>query len=315
MRIGFDVKIKDKKYGFTLAELLITIGLLGSLAALTIPTLSYNYRGKVLEQQFRATYSELKEIASRINYEKGDVGDYAYNCVYSSNSNFHCGAQTAAGKNKYSGTLRWASEVMSYVSGGSTFDESANFSTGISAKLKEIYKNAGAPQGPLSFYNSKNHVGIVCDNGGIWSDSKGRLWTFNGENQFICVDVNGTAAPNRLNIDTFIFKPMSAKEMAIYINDEDPDNPHTSNYTGQIIPCDIQQVSSDNWGNKMPQQTGFKKGSGSAVDYCYFNEPIENIAAMPFTDRKGHKANSGTSARGKTVTRANNYWTDYINYR
>lgn len=305
-----------KKSGFTLAELLIAIGLLGSVAALTIPTLAYNYRGKVLEQQFRSTYSEVKEIGSRMNYENGDVGEFAYKCVYG--ANFKCGVQTANGNNAYGGTLRWASEFMSYLSGGAPFNEKANFSNGISGTLQNIYKDAGAPKGPR-WFNANSTPGIVCDNGGIWTDSKGRLWTFNAENQFVCVDINGTAAPNRMNVDTFIFKPMTAKEVAIYINNENPDDPHVANYSGQFVLCDINKITSDNSGNKMPSQTGYRKGSGSAVDWCYFNEPIENIAAMDWADRLGNKKDTGTSAgpngHRKTLTRNNNYWTDYINYR
>lgn len=306
-----------------MAELLIAIGLLGSVAALTIPTLAYNYRGKVLEQQFRSTYSEVKEIGSRMNYENGDVGEFALKCVYGP-STFKCGAQTANGNNVYGGTRRWASEFMSYLAGGAPYDKNSDSTNGISAKLKQIYRDAGAPPGPKWFHNTATEdgtgsPGIVCDNGGIWTDSKGRLWTFNGENQFVCVDINGTAAPNRMNIDTFIFKPMSAKEMAIYINNENPDDPHVSNYSGQFVLCDINKISGDSWGNKMPSQTGYRKGSGSAVDWCYFNEPVENIAAMDWADRLGNKKDTGTSAglngQKKTLTRNNNYWTDYINYR
>ena len=305
-----------KKSGFTLAELLIAIGLLGSVAALTIPTLAYNYRGKVLEQQFRSTYSEVKEIGSRMNYENGDVGEFAYKCVYG--ANFKCGVQTANGNNAYGGTLRWASEFMSYLSGGAPFNEKANSSNGISGTLQKIYEDAGAPKGPR-WFNANSTTGIVCDNGGIWTDSKGRLWTFNGENQFVCVDINGTAAPNRMNVDTFIFKPMTAKEVAIYINNENPDDPHVANYSGQFVLCDINKIANDNCSNKMPSQTGYRKGSGSAVDWCYFNEPIENIAAMDWADRLGNKKDTGTSAgpngHRKALTRNNNYWTDYINYR
>lgn len=296
--------------------MLIAIGLLGSVAALTIPTLAYNYRGKVLEQQFRSTYSEVKEIGSKMNFDHGDVGEFAYKCVYA--TNFKCGAQTANGNNVYGGTLRWASAFMSQLSGGAPFNENANSTTGISNTLRTIYRDAGAPEGPR-WANSNSTPGIVCDNGGIWTDSKGRLWTFNGENQFVCVDINGTAAPNRMNVDTFIFKPMTAREMAVYINNEDPDNPHIGNYSGQFVLCDINRISADNWGNSMPSQTGYRKGSGSAVDWCYFNEPVENIAPMNWASRSGNKGNTGTSVgvgqHAKTLTRNNNYWTDYINYR
>lgn len=296
----------NKKTGFTLAEVLVTVGLIGVISALTIPTLAYNYRGKVLEQQFRAAYSDIKEIGSRINSEKGDVGTFAYKCVYGKTN---CNDPKKARK----GTRDWAEAFVKYLPGGGPFNETADSSNNISAAMKKIYKDAGAPQGPLWFDAARANTspGIVCDNGGIWTDSKGRIYTFNGENQFICVDINGTAAPNRMNIDTFIFKPMTAQEVAIWVYN-DPNN--LDKYSGQIIPCDMNKISGDNWGNKMPSQTGYVKGSGSAVDWCPFNEPIENIAVMT-KDRTGKITANGKSARGKTMTLSNNYWKDYINYK
>lgn len=314
MRIGFIVKFWNKKTAFTLGELLVTLGVLGSVAALTLPTIAYNYRGKVLEQQFRSTYSEIKEIGSRMNLEHGDLGTFAYNCVYGS-STFKCGQQKANnGGNLYGGTDRWASEFVSNLTGGGPFNEKANSTTGISATLQTIYRDAGAPIGPKWFdkRTAGNGPGIVCDNGGIWTDAKGRIWTFNGENQFVCVDINGTVAPNRMNVDTFIFKPMSAREMAVYVYD-DPDHPN--NYSGQFVPCDINKISGDNWGNSMPQQKGFARGSGSAVDWCPFNEPLENIAPR-IKNRYGVvTGNSLNSTGNKTMNRNSTYWRDYIDYR
>ena len=34
----------NKKSGFTLAEIMVTLGLIGAISAITIPTLAYNYR-------------------------------------------------------------------------------------------------------------------------------------------------------------------------------------------------------------------------------------------------------------------------------
>lgn len=290
---------RNKKFGFTLAETMIVLGLIGAIGAITLPGLMYNYKGKVLEQQFRATYSDLKEVGSRINYEKGDVGEFAYSCVYLS------------GK----GTNYWAREFMNYMPGGGPYNDKANSTAGISATLKQIYKDAGTPQGPLwfDFAKRKTSPGIVCDNGGIWVDQKGRIFTFNAENQFICVDINGTTPPNRMNIDTFIFKPMTAREVAIWVYN-DPDPAHVINYSGQIIPCDINKISGDNWGNKMPSQTGYSRGSGSAVDWCPFNEPLENIAPLT-KDRFGNITGNGVNAKGDVMTTSNNYWKDYINYK
>ena len=49
----FLVKSTVKKFGFTLAEVLVVLGLIGSVSAITIPNLAYNYRAKVLEEQLQ----------------------------------------------------------------------------------------------------------------------------------------------------------------------------------------------------------------------------------------------------------------------
>ena len=41
------------KNAFTLAEVLVTLGIIGVVAALTIPALIANYRNMVLENQFK----------------------------------------------------------------------------------------------------------------------------------------------------------------------------------------------------------------------------------------------------------------------
>ena len=48
-----------KRSAFTLAEILVTLAIIGVVAALTIPTLINNYQRKVLETKFKKTYAEI----------------------------------------------------------------------------------------------------------------------------------------------------------------------------------------------------------------------------------------------------------------
>lgn len=50
---------KLNNFGFTLAEVLITLGIIGVVAALTIPTIIARYKAKVMEVQFKKAYSTL----------------------------------------------------------------------------------------------------------------------------------------------------------------------------------------------------------------------------------------------------------------
>lgn len=51
---------KSKK-GFTLAEVLITLGIIGVVAAMTIPTLIANTNGAKFRSQFKKTLSTLNQ--------------------------------------------------------------------------------------------------------------------------------------------------------------------------------------------------------------------------------------------------------------
>lgn len=297
------MSLLNKKAAFTLAEVLVTLGLLGSLAAITLPTLTYNYKGKVLEQQFRSTYSELREVGSMINIDKGDVGDYAQKVGY----------------------IAWDKELMSHF-GGSKISNS-NSGSGISTEMARIYQEGKSPQGPLRFRVNTGRA-MICDNDGIWLDNKGRIWTFNAENNFACVDINGMAPPNRINVDIFAFKPMSAKEVAVWQYSDTVEN--AGNYSGAIVPCDLDRLSGsspngDSVNNNLCPGGGsrccnggkdyaYEKGSGTGVDACPYNEPLENVAPMK-KNKKGEVIGNGTSSKGKALTQSNNYWKDYINYK
>ncbi len=288
------MSLTNKKSGFTLAEVLVTVGLIGTISAITIPTLAYNYRGKVLEQQFRTTYSDIKEIGSRINSDRGDVGQYA---------------------NK-TGLAQWVEEFISYLPGGGPYNKDVNSTNNIDGAMQNIYREAGGGAGPFQFnmVGGKKYGGVYCDNYGIWSDSKGRIWTFNSESRIICVDINGTAPPNTYNIDLFAFIPMNAHQVGTWVYN-DPN--HDDNYSGQIVPCDADKIRAKGLSNKMygrDCKNPGNKGDGCVLDACPFNEPIENIAVMA-KDDKGNITGDGQSARGRKMTLSNNYWKDYINYK
>ena len=63
---------KFKKYGFTLAEVLITLGIIGIVASMTMPAIVANYRSSVLESQFKKSYSILSQALIRTKEELGE---------------------------------------------------------------------------------------------------------------------------------------------------------------------------------------------------------------------------------------------------
>ena len=61
----------SKKSAFTLAEVLITLAIIGVVAAMTMPSLIAKYQQKVLASQFKKSYSNLQNAINTVNLENG----------------------------------------------------------------------------------------------------------------------------------------------------------------------------------------------------------------------------------------------------
>ena len=79
-----------KKSAFTLAEVLITLGIIGVVAALTIPSLLENYEKRTTATAVKKAYSELTQALSNAEAEYGDMQnwDYPQSGEYEENEKF-----------------------------------------------------------------------------------------------------------------------------------------------------------------------------------------------------------------------------------
>ena len=325
-----------KKFlGFTLAEVMVTLGVLGALAAMTIPTLTYNYRSKLLETQFKTTYKDIQDIGIQYNNKYGDLGEYLKS---KSNRN----ARTFA-----SNFLSYIPGDYEYISNLSNVKATVNSDPTkkwFSRAYNDFIKGMSHTNGTHLFGNDKSDSyksASLCDNGGaIWLDAKGRMWTFNLESNLICVDVNGGAAPNMWNVDMFVFAPMSAEQVARWVYNDTAEN--AKNYLSQFVLCDGDAIkrhpgASNNWlsdddGNVIVTEEGTHVGGGCNssfqpyrwggentdvaklqqcnLNFCPFKYPVMNIA--PQKDWEGKDRNNRL---GEKVKPGDNYWKDYIQYK
>ena len=69
-----------KRPAFTLAEVLITLGIIGVVSAMTIPTLMANHRKKVVETKLEKIYSVMNQAINLTNAEYGDVTNWIIDC-------------------------------------------------------------------------------------------------------------------------------------------------------------------------------------------------------------------------------------------
>ncbi|MBQ8460435.1 type II secretion system protein, partial [bacterium] len=71
--------IHFKKIAFTLAETLITIGIIGVVAALTIPGLINNYKARRLHTQFLKSYSTIQQAFKQMESDDVSLDPSTYN--------------------------------------------------------------------------------------------------------------------------------------------------------------------------------------------------------------------------------------------
>lgn len=69
-----------KKIAFTLAEVLITLGIIGIIAALTLPTVMSNYRKKEVETKLAKVYSIINQAINLNIAEHGDYQNWVKEC-------------------------------------------------------------------------------------------------------------------------------------------------------------------------------------------------------------------------------------------
>lgn len=168
--------------GFTLAEVLITLGIIGIVAAMTIPTLIENQRNKEFEVQLKKVYSELNQVAKLYLEENEEPIPTA---IANRRDSMHKILLKYIKGTTVIDTNIWNSKDEE---GNSTFENYAKYTT-----------------------LGGQHAQQICDISGVRSDLSGRAYYYNdspksGDNgPLICVDLNGSKRPNISGIDYFIF--------------------------------------------------------------------------------------------------------------
>ena len=169
------------KKAFTLAEVLITLGIIGVVAAFTLPTVINNTRNLELEAQLKKQYSDLNQI-SQLFMEHNGIAVPAY-------------------INKY-GYTTFREEFYKYIK-----------------EVYKVsdwkYTDIGNPDKPMPYdmFTLKGNKlsSFGCDVTEFRIDVLGRYFSFddppkagyNGPR--ICVDVNGSNKPNTVGLDIFYF--------------------------------------------------------------------------------------------------------------
>ena len=187
---------------FTLAEVLITLGIIGIVAAMTIPTLMTHLTHKKLQSQFEKAYADLN-IAARMFYAQEECS------VHDADVILYGGGTKVNRSDKVMG------KFMSYFK-GVTKDSRVRW---------EIFDSVNNIT-QLNL-NGKPTTSYPCDQTSVYIDLVGRLYAMDDTSTLaeynspdygpkLCVDINGIDKPNRLGFDRFVFVFTSTNSLVPY---------------------------------------------------------------------------------------------------
>ena len=193
-----------RKIAFTLAEVLITLGIIGVVASLTLPSVIHQYRKKVLETQFKTAYSFINQAIVMTKQDLGSNSLFDDYTVYNSKQGY-----------VYANEFKNAFYKRLKVVGNATL-KSTDYS---------IYSD-----GNIKRYNNSNKFNFetpekLLENGmTLYAFAAG---TLDGKHIGIVVDINGNKGPNRMGHDLFEFKIkdssdklIGSKQLRLYTEDE-----------------------------------------------------------------------------------------------
>lgn len=205
MKKVYQSKIKLK--AFTLAEVLITLGIIGVVAAITIPTLINNYQKTQYVTALRKTYAEFNQVLLQITNDYGCNGDLACTGLFDLNTTY-----TSLGRvlTKYFKIIKncetTADQGCFPANTNDNFDGSASTNQQFdSASYYEFITMDGVSIGIINRANNCQDdwgTHVIGNMSQVCAD--------------VYIDVTGPKGPNNMGRDTFIFYITNGKGPVLY---------------------------------------------------------------------------------------------------
>ena len=232
-----------RRAAFTLAEVLITLGVIGIVAAMTMPSLIANYQKKQTVTQLKKAYSTLSQALVAAQQEYGDMSGWEYIGM-----NLEVGETNDELNNFVKKYLEPYIKIIEYC-----YDDSSNKSCFYKSYSRGmvVFSNGSRTSNTASFIMNDGVVVRLEFN----NDGNGK---FGGE-LFVKVDLNGKKQPNMLGKDWFdmVIEPNTSKikmfgsgqTRANLLNSYRGCNTNSSIYAGEycgaLIQYDGWEISDD----------------------------------------------------------------------
>lgn len=179
---------KTRIGAFTLAEVLVTLGIIGVVASMTMPSLMNNTNKKELEAQFKTAYSLVSQAITDMTKDNIDI------------NNMYCSAANAYPDATQNIFIRDFAQYFKVVK--SDFGDTGNLKN-IGYKDSTFWQSA---PGRNVFNIDSHNNGVIFLSNGMMIASSGCWWKTNGVGIDFIVDTNGPKRPNKFGYDVFYFQ-------------------------------------------------------------------------------------------------------------
>jgi len=206
--------------GFTLAEVLITLGIIGVVAALTIPTLMANYQKTAEVAGLKKSYSEVTQALQLMANDMGCQGDLE--CTGLFNNDGDVVSRDTIFGNEFKKYFKLAKDCgVTYNSNNSDDQSKKCFSDSIST----YYDGSDSRWDMDSNFTRMDYAFITADGfaiavGGVRDCNAGENIGANFNLNKICgevyIDINGFKGPNNFGRDIFYFTMTNGRGPAFY---------------------------------------------------------------------------------------------------
>lgn len=193
-----------KKMAYTLAEIIIVVGIIGIVAEMTIPALVTNVQNTTFAESAKKVYSDFNNILTRLANDTNCMGDLTCTGLFSSDTNSN---NLGDAVDSYFKVIKLCANAAGCfpTATAPNFDRTGtavNYDTDGTG-----YKFITASKMSYFIYNQNNG----CDD-----VSMNRTTNMKQRCGYIIVDTNGTKGPNAMGRDVFKFWITNGKGAILY---------------------------------------------------------------------------------------------------
>ncbi len=202
------MKNYSSRKGFTLAEVLITLAIIGVVAAMTIPVLVTNYQQKTLNTQFKKAYAFINQV---LLSTVGELG-YVPQCYYRASNSMPDASIKAC--NVLQDNFFSKMKISRKCNGNAFADGCTPEYEGMDTVANANHPDAEIPEGYESYgdYVSRGCVNFrknaILNDRTVYVLSDGTIIFPYISPMLVAIDINGKKGPNKWGYDLFSFMLM-----------------------------------------------------------------------------------------------------------